>query len=433
VVLDEADEMLDLGFREDLEFILGAAPEARRTLMFSATVPKAIAQLAKRFQRDAARISATPQNEQHADIEYRCMSVAAAQRESAVINTLRYFEAPGALVFCSTREAVKTMAARLGSRGFSVVALSGELTQHERTSALQAMRDGRARVCVATDVASRGIDLPNLSLVIHADLPKSAETLLHRSGRTGRAGRSGICVVIAPHSRRRGMERLLREGGVTATWMQPPALDAILKRDRERLLADPVFEGDLTGEELAFARELLAAQGPERIAAAFLRRSQNDLPAPEELGAAHEPAQTAPRGDIGGGVWFRMNAGRRHRADPRWLLPIICRAGDVSKRDVGSIRIGEMETHFEISMRSAGGFIAHLAEFGSGEKSIKITAASAPDTEMAPRGHKKSFSKAPGSRPTEARTQRASRGPARQRHENGGTPAAAQHPGKGKK
>lgn len=444
VVLDEADEMLDLGFREDLEFILGSAPEDRRTLMFSATVPKAIAQLAKRFQRNAVRISTTPQNEQHADIEYRGMAVAGTEREHAVINTLRYFESQSALVFCSTREAVKHLASRLGNRGFSVVALSGELSQNERTHALQAMRDGRARVCVATDVASRGIDLPNLDLVIHADLPKSAETLLHRSGRTGRAGRNGVCVVITPYSKRRGMERLLREAGITASWMQPPTAEAILMRDRERLLADPVFEGDPTGEEADFARELLAKHGPERIAAAFLRQSQNGRPTPEEFIATGEREQQQPaaRTDFDGGVWFRLSVGRKQKADPRWVLPIICKAGGVSKRDVGSIRIGETETQFEIGPRSAERYIAHLAEHGTGEKSITIARIDAPQTgsphHAQPRGDRKKGGKPFGKPRGEGHSEggpgkRLHPAAAKRRHETAAQPPKQNHPGKGKK
>lgn len=183
VVLDEADEMLDLGFREDLEFILNETPEDRQTLMFSATVPNGIAKLAKNYQRNAERISTTNELKQHADIDYRAMLVTPRDGENAIINVLRYFEAPSAIVFCNTRAMVARLAARLSNRGFSVVALSGELTQSERSNALQAMRDGRARVCVATDVAARGIDLPNLDLVIHAELPNNHETLLHRSGR----------------------------------------------------------------------------------------------------------------------------------------------------------------------------------------------------------------------------------------------------------
>ena len=202
VVLDEADEMLDLGFREDLEFILETTPVERQTLMFSATVPRMIANLAKKYQRDAVRVSTSEEKKQHIDIEYRALVVAHNEKENAIINILRFYEAKNALVFCNTRATVNHMTARLNNRGFAVVALSGELSQNERTHALQAMRDGRARVCVATDVAARGIDLPNLDLVIHADLPTNPEILLHRSGRTGRAGRKGVSALIVPKTGR---------------------------------------------------------------------------------------------------------------------------------------------------------------------------------------------------------------------------------------
>ncbi|WP_152986837.1 DEAD/DEAH box helicase, partial [Pseudovibrio sp. POLY-S9] len=232
VVLDEADEMLDLGFREDLEFILGAAPQERRTLLFSATVPQQIESLAKRFQRDAQRISTVSNREQHADIEYRAMQVAPNDRENAIINVLRFYEAQNTIIFCGTREMVKHLSARLGNRGFAVVALSGELSQAERNHALGAMRNGRARVCVATDVAARGIDLPNLDLVIHADLPNNADTLLHRSGRTGRAGRKGVCTLVVPHTRRRTATRLLGFAKVKAEWAPAPTADEIRNKDR---------------------------------------------------------------------------------------------------------------------------------------------------------------------------------------------------------
>src|SRR6185295_17931018 len=187
IVLDEADEMLDMGFREDLERLLDAAPKDRRTLMFSATIPKPIAALAKRYQRDALRIATSGDGDRHRDIEYQVVSIVPRERDLAVVNLLRFHDPPGALVFCGTRDGVTHLAANLSERGFSVAALSGELSQRERNQALQALRDGRARVCVATDVAARGLDLPDLGLVIHADLPQNKEMLIHRSGRTGRA------------------------------------------------------------------------------------------------------------------------------------------------------------------------------------------------------------------------------------------------------
>ncbi|MGO9486015.1 MAG: DEAD/DEAH box helicase [Rhodomicrobium sp.] len=387
LILDEADEMLDLGFREDLEFILSAAPPERRTLMFSATVPKTIAALTKRFQKNAIRISANQGTKQHADIEYRAVSVAAAERENAVINILRYFEATSTLVFCATREGVKHLASRLGNRGFAVAALSGELSQPERTRALQSMRDGRAGVCVATDVASRGIDLPNLDLVIHADLPKNSEALLHRSGRTGRAGRSGVSVIITPHSKRRSTERLLTLAGIKASWMPIPSAEAILKRDRERLLSDPALNGPLNDDELSFAKELLTTKSPEQIAAAFFRQNQAGRPAPEECvdtGGDGKRAET-PRSDSEGGVWFKLSVGRKQRAEPRWVLPLICKAGGVTKRDIGAIKIFETESRFEVSAESARKFSQALARTGRREDSITITRVSGQPEQLAGR------------------------------------------------
>ena len=226
VVLDEADEMLDLGFREDLELILGRTPPERQTLLFSATVPAAIAELAEGYQRDARRIAAGSAERGHSDIAYLAHEVAPRDAENAVVNVLRYHEAPGAIVFCNTRAAVARMATRLANRGFPVVALSGELSQAERTHALQAMRDGRARVCVATDVAARGIDLPGVDLVVHAELPTGADTLQHRSGRTGRAGRKGSSVLIVPPAARSRARRLLGLVRVQAAWGPAPSADA---------------------------------------------------------------------------------------------------------------------------------------------------------------------------------------------------------------
>ena len=403
LVLDEADEMLDLGFREDLEFILKAAPPERRTLLFSATVPKPIETLAKRFQKNAIRISANTGTRQHADIDYRAIAVASRERENAVINVLRYFDASSALVFCATREGVKHLASRLGNRGFGVVPLSGELSQHERTRALQAMRDGRAQVCVATDVASRGIDLPNLDLVIHADLPRDSEALLHRSGRTGRAGRAGVSVIITPHSKRRSIERLLTLAAIKATWMQVPSAETILQRDRERLLGDPALEGPLNDEELAFAKELLATKSPEQIAAAFFRQNQTRRPTPEEFvdtgGDANEVE--ALRSDFDDGVWFKLSVGRKQRAEARWILPLVCKAGGITGRDIGAIKIFETESLFEVSARSAQSFSRALATSGRREDSITITRMNGRPEQcanLADAGAKKENWKRPGER-----------------------------------
>ncbi len=284
VVLDEADEMLDLGFREELEMLLNATPFDRRTLLFSATLPKSILGLAKRYQRDALRLALSTENEPHGDIEYRAFPIRARDSEHAVVNSLRYFDARGALVFCSTREAVRHLHANLQERGFSAVALSGELKQHERTNALQALRDGRARVCVATDVAARGLDMPDLGLVIHADLPQNRQALLHRSGRTGRAGRKGLSIMLVPAPRRRAAEQLLAGAKIKATWSPAPSADAIRARDEEALVREIAAMAETPAEEdLAAGRVLLAERSPEELAAVLVRLRRELLPAPEVL------------------------------------------------------------------------------------------------------------------------------------------------------
>ncbi|MEN9498665.1 MAG: hypothetical protein RIS83_484 [Pseudomonadota bacterium] len=369
VVLDEADEMLDLGFREELEAILDRLPPERRTLMFSATVPRAIAGLAKSYQRDALRLEVGGGGEAHGDITYRAMLVAPHEIERAVVNLLRLENPPLAMVFCATRAAVARLHGNLAERGFPAVALSGELTQAERLRALQALRDGRSRVCVATDVAARGIDLPELDLVIHAELPRDSETLLHRSGRTGRAGRKGTSVLLVPHPRRRMAERLIGAAKVAASWGPAPSADAVRARDAERLAeqVQSLLAEEPGEEDLALAQRLLGSASftPEVLAAALLKLLRAPLPAPEEI-AEQRPerrearreagAEGPPRG--GEGVWFRLNIGRNGNADPRWLLPFLCRRGHLTRQEIGRIRILGQETMVEIAPYAAQRFAA---------------------------------------------------------------------------
>ncbi len=379
IVLDEADEMLDLGFREDLEYILGQAPETRRTLMFSATVPATIAKLAKSYQKDAVRVATVSKETQHADIEYRALNVANHDIDAAIINALRFYDAPNAIVFCNTRAMVTRLTTRLANRGFATVALSGELSQTERSHALQSMRDGRARVCVATDVAARGIDLPNLELVIHAELPTNAETLLHRSGRTGRAGRKGISAMIVPAKMKRRAQNLLTWGKLSATWAVPPTADEITARDEERLLSDPVWSEDFTATEQEFASRLLAAHAPEKIAAAYLRLYAGKQSAPEDLSEYKEGPQReerAPREhkSFGPSKWFSVDVGREGKAEARWLLPMICTAGGITKNEIGAIRIQPNETFVEISEPAVAGFLKAIGGDMKLENQATLTA-----------------------------------------------------------
>jgi ATP-dependent RNA helicase DeaD len=449
-VLDEADEMLDMGFREDLQFILETTPQDRRTLLFSATLPKAIVTLATHYQKDALRIATRGETSGHADIEYRAIRIAGNKIERAVVNLLRFLDPPGALVFCNTRNAVRHMEAQLTERGFSCVALSGELSQSERNHALQALRDGRAKVCVATDVAARGIDLPSLSLVIHAELPNDAQVLQHRSGRTGRAGKKGVSVLLVPPSRRRRAEEMLGRARVNAVWGNAPSADDIRRIDQERLLANPLLVEPGSEDDLAMADELLKSHGPRQLAAAFVRIYRAGLPAPEDIedevvqrdsgqrGPArdHKPRKDGPRheapreerttrqdhgprerphrtserqhapthergsapGEMANGVWFRLNVGRERNADPKWLLPEICRQGEVTKKDIGAIRVFEMETLFQIDPAAAPKFTILVSERKKGGVRISPALDQTGETTARPR-EKLAHSDVPGDAP----------------------------------
>ncbi|AHE56110.1 DEAD/DEAH box helicase [Sphingomonas sanxanigenens] len=418
VVLDEADEMLDMGFRDNLEQILDATPTERRTLLFSATMPAPIAQLAKSYQRDALRISTVSEQRGHGDIAYQAVAVAPGDIEHAVVNLLRFHETAGAIVFCATRENVRHLHASLVERGFGAVALSGEHSQNERNQALQALRDRRARVCVATDVAARGIDLPDLRLVIHAELPRDAETLQHRSGRTGRAGKKGTAALIVPYPRRRRVESMLRGARIPAEWVEAPTPEMIRAQDDVRLIETLSQPVEVEDTDRALAARLLETMSAEDVAAALVRAHRSALPEPEELmvdtgpvrrGRDDAPDGRSDHGDRGErGVWFRLDLGRQHRADPRWLLPLICRRGHISKGQIGAIRIGDRETLFEVAMSVADRFA----------DAVKRTASDDPDSDGGNRiemAHGAPAPRARPSRPLQARPPHAKR-PPRQQH-----------------
>jgi len=414
VVLDEADEMLDMGFREDLERLLETAPATRRTLLFSATIPKEIAAIAKRYQQKALRISTQQEEGQHRDIEYHAVPILPRERDLAVVNVLRYHEATGALVFCNTRDGVTHLAANLAERGFSVVALSGELSQRERNVAMQALRDGRARVCVATDVAARGLDLPDLGLVIHADLPQNKEVLVHRSGRTGRAGRHGVAILLVPDNARRYVERTLHSAHIEAQWMRAPTAEQIAERDQDAMVREI---GSLTEsvdeDDRAVAKKLLTDRAAEDLVATLVAQLRSRRPAPEVLteppsmrpqrprveARPHAPRPedrpswkrpeagemlrahgARPRVEQGEGpdarsgatTWFTINVGRSKNADPKWIVPLLCRRGGISKKQIGKIQILQRETRVEIAAEASERFAEAVRQPDPKDKHIHI-------------------------------------------------------------
>ena len=198
LVLDEADRMLDMGFKDDLEAIVSKCPASRQTLLFSATLEQNIVRLATSMLKDPVRIAVDSQQSRHENIEQRLHFADDMGHKNRLLDhLLRDAEMNQAIVFTATKRAADDLASSLNEQGFSVAALHGDMKQGARTRTLQALRKGGLRVLVATDVAARGIDVQGISHVINYDLPRAAEDYVHRIGRTGRAGKNGIAISLA--------------------------------------------------------------------------------------------------------------------------------------------------------------------------------------------------------------------------------------------
>ncbi|EDM80071.1 DEAD/DEAH box helicase-like protein [Plesiocystis pacifica SIR-1] len=235
VVLDEADQMLDMGFRDELDAIVAELPESRTSHLVSATFPREVRRLADAFQGDEARtVQGTALGAPHQDIEVTCYSVDMGNRYPALVNLMLLASGRRTLIFVRRRIDTDTLASQLASDGFSALPFSGELSQAQRTRTLEAFRSGIVNTLVATDVAARGIDVADIATVIHADLPTDHANYTHRSGRTGRAGRKGASWLLVPRRAEGRIRRLLSSAKVEPNWATPPTPKKIRKAVRKR-------------------------------------------------------------------------------------------------------------------------------------------------------------------------------------------------------
>lgn len=312
VVLDEADQMLDMGFREELEAILGLLPSERRTHLVSATFSGEVLNVAKRVQKESLHLEGSPLGTANTDIEHVAHVVPERHRYDALVNLLLLHQADPAesgrtLVFTRTRRDTAEVAERLGREGFKAEPLSGDLAQASRTRTLEAFRYGRIDVIVATDVAARGLDIDGVSLVVHFDPPGDSDALTHRSGRTGRAGQKGTSVLLLPPQARRRVERLLHDARISPTFAPVPSAEKIqkayTKAGRRQIFA--ALEKDQSEEALAYAAKLLAEHPAERVIATLLTMTETKPPCPPREVAFHllpePPRGGRPFGGKGGG------------------------------------------------------------------------------------------------------------------------------------
>ncbi|HRG95935.1 MAG TPA: DEAD/DEAH box helicase [Polyangiaceae bacterium] len=276
VVLDEADRMLDMGFTEDLRAILDAVPEGRRTHMVSATFPREVLRLADAYQSNVVDVEGTRRGDANEDIAHVVHIVPYSDREAAVMNVLLTAPDESTLAFTKTRDGASELAHALIRAGFSATALTGDMEQSERTRALDSFRVGRTRVLVATDVAARGIDLPDVTRVLHADPPGDPESYTHRSGRTGRAGRKGTSIMLVPPASKELARRLLKRAGIYADLLPIPTPEDVRRAQATRLsevlAADddaPLAHGEVAAR---VAKELLGKVEPEALVARLVSR-----------------------------------------------------------------------------------------------------------------------------------------------------------------
>jgi ATP-dependent RNA helicase DeaD len=383
VVLDEADEMLDMGFREELESILGRTPETRRTHLVSATFPPKVRSLANRYQRNAVLVEGKV-GAQHQDISHSCVVVAAHQRTDALVNLMLLQPEQRFLVFVRTRLAASGIAGELSNLGLSAGPLSGEMVQRERTRCLADFRAHKLQCVVATDVAARGLDIRGVEKVVHYDLPESREAFTHRSGRTGRAGEKGESIILVPPASRRRVEELFRILELEVSWRSPPTPAKIRKAGRKRLVrkygafeeasatdadvgegaedkakSSPAQTSRAPEEYLRIAERLLERRPPEALVAELLHEvdsigqvaareiqevPQQRAPRPHRGAPGRgAPSRGAPggrgRGSESGYVPFEVSWGSRTGATPPRMLAHACRRGGIHGKQVGAINI----------------------------------------------------------------------------------------------
>jgi ATP-dependent RNA helicase DeaD len=300
LVLDEADQMLDLGFKDELDAILEALPADRRTHLVSATFPDAVRELADRFQRQPLRVDGTV-GRAHADIEHVALKVAARERYGALVNLLLLAGDQRTLVFVRTREDTQALADELAGDGFLALPIHGELAQAQRTRTLNAFRRGAIHTLIATDVAARGLDIADVTMVVHFDPPIDGETYVHRSGRTGRAGQKGISCMLVQKPRANFVRRIYHTAGVNARWEGPPGAAEVRAAQQQRAAtrAAEKLETVASPELRAAAAQLLAGREPEAVVAALLAASAAGVCDPYEVKLERGFDAAAPLANVG--------------------------------------------------------------------------------------------------------------------------------------
>jgi len=372
VVLDEGDQMLDMGFREELEGILDSLPTKRRTWLFSATMPDEVRRLAMKYLESPRTISLVSDGEQHEDISHKVYLVPMRRRFEGLVNVLLWERPKRSLIFCHTRMDVIEVSQKLQEEGFGAGALHGEMTQRERNSVLASFKNGSIPFLVATNVAARGLDVEGVTHVIQLGLPEDRETFVHRSGRTGRAGNEGVNLILLSPLEAGRFKGLLRSPQMKIEWVDVPEIDKIRESQREvaeeRLLKARPMADDST-DYAAWAADLLERAEAKMLIAKLLslinsrstkgynltsdlerekerRQRSSRITPPRETREPRAKTASKSAGMRPKGVMLHFKCG--DGLDVGKVLRIICSALDVESSEVGAIRMGENFVNVEL-------------------------------------------------------------------------------------
>ncbi len=373
LVLDEADEMLKMGFAEDVETILADTPADKQVALFSATMPPAIRRIAQQHLRDAEEITVKTTTTTSANTTQRYLVVSYAQKVDALTRILEVENFDGLIVFVRTKNETETLAEKLRARGYSAAAISGDVAQAQRERTVNQLKAGKLDILVATDVAARGLDVDRISHVVNFDIPVDTESYVHRIGRTGRAGRSGAAISFITPRERRLLDAIEKATRQPLTEMRLPSVEDInttrLARfddaitaalgQAERInefrdiVAHYVEHHDVAELDVAAALALVAqgdtpllmSEEEERAARAEERRARDARADGRDGGATRgasgegDRGERRPRRDAGSFAKYRIEVGRRHRVEPRQIVGAIANEGGLGRDDFGAIQI----------------------------------------------------------------------------------------------
>ena len=355
VVLDEADEMLSMGFKDDLDFILDRTKSVRQTMLFSATMSKEVKSISKKYMKDAKEISVSKINSGAKNIEHHIYNVSSRNKYEALKRIADFNPNIYGIVFCRTKRHTKDIANKFMAEGYNADAIHGDLSQNQRDEVMQRFRNKSLQILIATDVAARGLDVDDITHVINYSLPDDPEVYIHRSGRTARAGKSGISIAISNESERRKIKSIEKKGGIKFLNKEVPTgveicsnqlykmIDKIENVEVDEQQIKPFLNDIYKRLEWLDREELI-----KRFVSAEFNRFLNYYKESNRLQSKKSKKSEKKRGNGKSLTGFSINIGRKHRATPIDIISIINRALKSNDIEIGKIELNRYQTFFEI-------------------------------------------------------------------------------------